>query len=112
LPARKTGFSPIGVGQQIAKFPVGTFRSRGDRLLARDLFSFFVIAWLRRFWSNLRRLAELIRDLPIERTTLTFGINNIFDTRPPFSSDWYQGYDPQNTNYIQRFFWVCIDKKF
>jgi iron complex outermembrane recepter protein len=48
----------------------------------------------------------------LANTTLTFGINNIFDTRPPFSSDWYQGYDTQNTNYIQRFFWVSIDKKF
>ncbi|MBV8099396.1 MAG: TonB-dependent receptor [Verrucomicrobia bacterium] len=48
----------------------------------------------------------------LANTTLTFGINNIFDTRPPFSSDWYQGYDTQNANYIQRFFWVSIDKKF
>ena len=52
-----------------------------------------------------------VRNL-LANTTLTFGINNIFDTRPPFSSDWYQGYDTQNTNYIQRFFWVSIDKKF
>jgi iron complex outermembrane recepter protein len=52
-----------------------------------------------------------VRNL-IANTTLTFGIDNIFDARPPFSSDWYQGYDPGETNYIQRFFYVSVDKKF
>jgi iron complex outermembrane recepter protein len=52
-----------------------------------------------------------IRNL-LANTTLTFGINNVFDARPPFSADWYQGYDPEETNYIQRFFYVSIDKKF
>ena len=52
-----------------------------------------------------------IRNL-LANTTVTFGINNIFDTPPPFSSDWYQGYDPSETNYIGRYFWVSIDKKF
>jgi outer membrane receptor protein involved in Fe transport len=36
-----------------------------------------------------------VRDL-IANTTLTFGINNVFDTRPPYSADWYQGHDPSN----------------
>jgi outer membrane receptor protein involved in Fe transport len=48
----------------------------------------------------------------LANTTLTFGINNIFDTRPPYSADWYQGYDPSNANYVQRYFWMSIDKKF
>jgi outer membrane receptor protein involved in Fe transport len=52
-----------------------------------------------------------IRNL-LANTTLTFGINNVFDTRPPFSSDNYQGYDPGEANFIQRFFFVSIDKKF
>jgi outer membrane receptor for ferrienterochelin and colicin len=52
-----------------------------------------------------------IRNL-LANTTLTFGIDNIFDTAPPFSSDWYQGYDTSETNYIQRFFYVSVEKKF
>ena len=52
-----------------------------------------------------------IRNL-IANTTLTFGIDNLFDAHPPYSSDWYQGYDPGETNYIQRFFYVSVDKKF
>lgn len=52
-----------------------------------------------------------LRDL-LANTTLTFSINNIFDTSPPYSADWYQGYDPSNANYIQRYFWMSIDKKF
>jgi hypothetical protein len=28
------------------------------------------------------------------------------------ATDSYQGYDPGETNYIQRFFFVSIDKKF
>jgi outer membrane receptor protein involved in Fe transport len=52
-----------------------------------------------------------VRNL-IANTTLTFGINNLFDTRPPYSADWYQSYDPSNANYIQRYFWMSIDKKF
>jgi outer membrane receptor protein involved in Fe transport len=52
-----------------------------------------------------------IRNL-LSNTTLTFGIDNIFDTAPPFSADWYQGYDTSETNYIQRFFYVSVEKKF
>jgi hypothetical protein len=52
-----------------------------------------------------------IRDL-VANMTLTFGINNLFDTKPPYSADWYQSYDPSSTNYIQRYFWVSVDKKF
>jgi hypothetical protein len=52
-----------------------------------------------------------VRNL-LANTTFTFGIDNIFDARPPYSSDWYQGYDPSETNYIQRFFYFSIDKKF
>jgi len=52
-----------------------------------------------------------VRNL-IANSTLTFGINNIFDTRPPYSADWYQGYDPSSANYIQRYFWMSLDKKF
>jgi hypothetical protein len=28
------------------------------------------------------------------------------------AADSYQGYDPSNANYIQRYFWMSIDKKF
>jgi iron complex outermembrane recepter protein len=52
-----------------------------------------------------------IRNL-IANTTLTFGIDNLFDTAPPYSSDWYQGFDTEETNYIQRYFYISIDKKF
>ena len=52
-----------------------------------------------------------IRNL-IANTTITFGIDNVFDARPPYSSDWYQGYDTGDANYIQRYFYVSVDKKF
>ncbi len=48
----------------------------------------------------------------LANTTLTFGIKNIGDVRPPYSSDWYQGYDPENASAIGRFYYVSIDKKF
>ena len=44
-------------------------------------------------------------------TKLVFGINNIFDTRPPFS-DVTTGFDPQVANAIGRFFYVSVEKKF
>jgi iron complex outermembrane recepter protein len=52
-----------------------------------------------------------IRNL-LAQTRLTFGINNVFDARAPLSADWYQAYDPSETNEIGRFFWVQIEKKF
>ena len=52
-----------------------------------------------------------IRSL-LAQTKLTFGINNIFDTRAPFSADWYQTYDVTEDNAIGRFFWCQIEKKF
>jgi iron complex outermembrane receptor protein len=49
----------------------------------------------------------------LANTTLTFGINNIFDSPPPLSVDNVQGnYDFAEANYIQRFFYVSVDKKF
>jgi iron complex outermembrane receptor protein len=47
----------------------------------------------------------------IANTTLTFGINNLFDVRPPFS-DVVEGYDTATTNAIQRFYYVSLEKKF
>jgi iron complex outermembrane receptor protein len=44
-------------------------------------------------------------------TKVTFGINNIFDTNPPFA-DTIQGYDTQVANPIGRFFYVQLEKKF
>ena len=41
----------------------------------------------------------------------TFGINNIFDTPPPFA-DTFVGYDPQTANPIGRFFYFELEKKF
>jgi outer membrane receptor protein involved in Fe transport len=48
----------------------------------------------------------------LANTTFTFGINNVFDAPPPFSADWYQGYDDSNANPIRRFFYVSVEKKF
>ena len=46
-------------------------------------------------------------------TELIFGINNVFDTRDPFSVDsLYLGRDYNNDNSIQRFFYFEIDKHF
>jgi outer membrane receptor protein involved in Fe transport len=46
--------------------------------------------------------------------TLTFGIKNVFDTRPPLAvqANGAQGYDPEVANPIQRFFYGQIEKKF
>jgi hypothetical protein len=46
----------------------------------------------------------------LANTTFTFGINNVFDTRPPFSSDWYQSYDYGVANFIQRYFYVSVER--
>jgi iron complex outermembrane receptor protein len=50
----------------------------------------------------------------LANTTFTFGINNIFDTRPPLSVDnVITNFDPASgTNFIQRYFWFSVDKKF
>jgi hypothetical protein len=50
----------------------------------------------------------------LANTTLTFGINDIFDTRPPLSVDnVLSNFDNgSGTNFIQRYFWASIDKKF
>ena len=50
----------------------------------------------------------------LANTTITFGINNIFDTRPPLSVDnVISNYDNgSGANFIQRYFWFSIDKKF
>jgi iron complex outermembrane receptor protein len=45
-------------------------------------------------------------------TKLVFGINNIFDTRPPFSDATTVGFDSQVTNAFQRYFYVEVEKKF
>lgn len=44
-------------------------------------------------------------------TTLTFGINNVADTRPPFSDTMF-GYDTSTANPYQRYFYVDVEKKF
>jgi len=49
----------------------------------------------------------------LDNTTITFGINNIFDTRAPLAVDNIQGnYDSANTNDIQRYFYFSVEKKF
>jgi iron complex outermembrane recepter protein len=50
----------------------------------------------------------------LANTTLTFGINNIFDTAAPLAVDSVlSNFDGQGgANNIQRYFWVSIDKKF
>jgi iron complex outermembrane receptor protein len=47
----------------------------------------------------------------LAEATLTFGINNLADTRPPFA-DTYEGYDTTTANPYQRYFYVNIEKKF
>jgi len=53
------------------------------------------------------------RDL-LANTTVTFGINNIFDTAAPFAVDSVlSNFDGgSGVNNIQRYFWVSVDKKF
>jgi len=48
----------------------------------------------------------------LANTTLTFGINNIGDAKPPFSADYFQGFDTGNTVPYGRLFYFQIDKKF
>jgi outer membrane receptor protein involved in Fe transport len=47
----------------------------------------------------------------LANTTLTFGINNIWDTRAPLAMSG-SGYNPSFGNAIQRFFYVQLEKKF
>jgi iron complex outermembrane recepter protein len=55
----------------------------------------------------------LLRTL-LANTTITFGINNIFDTAPPLAVDnVLSNFDNAGgTNFIQRYYWFSIDKKF
>jgi iron complex outermembrane recepter protein len=50
----------------------------------------------------------------LANTTLTFGIKNIFDTRPPLSIDQNSGngFDFNNADPIQRFYYISVEKKF
>jgi len=48
----------------------------------------------------------------LANTTFTFGINNVFNTRPPLSVDLYQGYDFGNANPYGRFYYLQFEKKF
>ena len=50
----------------------------------------------------------------LANTKFIFGINNIFDTRPPLSVDatYPLGRDTGNVNSVQRFFYIEIDKHF
>jgi iron complex outermembrane recepter protein len=49
----------------------------------------------------------------LANTTVTFGINNVFDTAPPLSVDNIEAnYDFGEANYIQRFFYFSIEKQF
>jgi len=50
----------------------------------------------------------------LANTTITFGINNLFDTRPPLAVDnVLSNFDNgSGTNYFQRYFWFSVDKKF
>jgi iron complex outermembrane receptor protein len=52
-----------------------------------------------------------IRDY-LSNTTLKLGINNIGDVKPPYSSDWYEGYDTGNGTPYGRYYFVQIEKKF
>ena len=54
-----------------------------------------------------------VRNL-LANTTITFGIDNIFDTAPPLAVDnFLSNFDNAGgANFIQRYFWFSIDKKF
>jgi iron complex outermembrane receptor protein len=47
----------------------------------------------------------------LANTTLTFGINNLVDTNPPFVDRGY-GFDPSTANAFGRYYYVEIEKKF
>jgi outer membrane receptor protein involved in Fe transport len=47
----------------------------------------------------------------LANTTVTFGINNIGDVKPPFA-DVAVGYDAQTTSPIGRFFYFQLEKRF
>ena len=47
----------------------------------------------------------------LANTTLTFGINNLVDTNPPFVDRGY-GFDPSTANAIGRYYYVEVEKKF
>jgi iron complex outermembrane recepter protein len=44
-------------------------------------------------------------------TTVTFGINNLEDSKPPFSDTMF-GYDETTANPIGRYFYVELENKF
>jgi iron complex outermembrane recepter protein len=44
-------------------------------------------------------------------TTVTLGINNLFDASPPFADN-FQGYDAQTANPLGRYFYVELERKF
>jgi hypothetical protein len=49
----------------------------------------------------------------LESTTLTFGINNHFDTTPPLSvqgGELYEGFVTLNTNPLQRYFYFQVER--
>ncbi len=48
----------------------------------------------------------------LANTTFSFGINNLFNSAPPLSADWFQGYDTGNTNPYGRFYFMSVEKKF
>jgi outer membrane receptor protein involved in Fe transport len=51
----------------------------------------------------------------LSNATFTFGINNLFDTAPPLSTQggtFFQGFDTLNATPIQRYFYLQIEKKF
>jgi iron complex outermembrane receptor protein len=48
----------------------------------------------------------------IANTKFTFGINNIFDTKPPFSDLTTTGFDSTSASPIQRYFYLQLEKKF
>ena len=51
----------------------------------------------------------------LDNTTITFGINNLGDTRPPLSvqgGTFFQGYDTLAANAIGRYFYFQVEKKF
>ncbi len=50
----------------------------------------------------------------LANTTVTFGIQNLADTRPPLSvnGNYFQGFDTFITSPVQRYFYFSIEKKF
>jgi iron complex outermembrane receptor protein len=84
--------------------PKPGFDKDGKRLLGEQAITPTPEGSSRDWWRSL-----------LNNTTVTFGVNNLFDTPPPLSSQGvsnYQGFDTLSTTPIQRYFYFQMERKF